>query len=109
MDKRYIIVMFCFLGALLLLPGTQAMAQNNRVTIESVVTDEDGNPIAGALVYGNEGSVVVKTDESGRFSIAVPSSNRNLLVESDGYESAVFGPGDQIQLLASPFQFGERD
>ncbi len=101
--------MFCLLGALMLLPGIQATAQGDRVTIESVVTDEDGNPIAGALVYGNEGSVVAKTDESGRFSISVPGRNRNLLIESDGYESAVFGPGDQIQLVASPFQYGERD
>ena len=101
--------MLCFLGALVLLPGTRVAAQEDRITIESVVRDEDGNPIAGALVYGNEGSVVVKTDESGRFSISVPGSNQNLLIESNGYETAVFGSGDQIQLEASPFQFGDRD
>ena len=58
--------------------------KGNYVTIESVVKDENGNPVKGATVYGNEGATVTKTDDSGKFTISVPDQTV-LMVESDGY------------------------
>lgn len=85
----------------------------NRPTIESVVKDENGNPIEGAIIYGNEGAVVAKTDASGNFSISIPPQT-NLLIESAGYESKLFKPGEiqnlkEFQLKTSEFQYGEKD
>lgn len=108
MNRRYFIIIICVLSALMV-PRIQSTAQDAFVTIESEVKDEEGNPISGALVYGNEGSVIVKTDAAGKFTISVPRSNQDLLIESPGYESSLFSPGESFTLKQSPFHFGERD
>ena len=92
MKKKYIqiLIFLCFAA---ILSTTQANAQKAQkeksITIESVVTDEKGTPIQGATIFGNEGASVAKTDASGKFAITVPEQT-NLLVEADGFESAVF-------------------
>lgn len=92
MKKKYIKVLI-FLSFVILFTTTRVIAQDNekanQVTIESIVKDEKGNPVRGAFIYGNEGSVVARTDASGRFKITV-SDPTELLIESDGYESAHF-------------------
>lgn len=100
MKKRYIqySIFICFM---LLYSSTlvfaQKESQGNSVTIESLVKDAKGNPIKGAVIYGNEGKVVVKTDVSGKFSIIVPEKT-DLLIECDGYEPAIFRSGEYEKL-----------
>jgi TonB-linked SusC/RagA family outer membrane protein len=93
------------------------MAQNgeetNQVTIESIVKNEEGNPIKGATIYGNEGLVIAKTDTSGRFTITV-SDLSDLLIECGGYESARFKPAEykahrEFILKSSPYLLGGED
>jgi TonB-linked SusC/RagA family outer membrane protein len=89
--------------------------QQNRppqvITIDATVKNDQGNPILGAKIYGREGSVIVKTNPEGNFSISVPSGSE-FLVESEGYESRVLSE-DEIRngviLKATPFLFGEND
>jgi TonB-linked SusC/RagA family outer membrane protein len=116
MKKRYIQILI-FLSFVLYFPLTSAVAQKlkkeNDRTIESVVKDEKGDPIKGAIIYGNDGSTVVKTDDSGKFTIQVPEMT-DLLIESDGYESAVFKTGEfealkEFTLKSSLFLHGEKD
>src|SRR5690554_4344361 len=75
----------------LIMVCTVVNAQRNGIgrtaTVESTVTDENNNPIQGALVYGNEGTVFTLTDASGHFSITIEDQS-DLLIEADGYESA---------------------
>ena len=85
----------------------------NLMTIESVIVDENGNPITGAWVYGNEGIAVVKTDAQGKFTIMTPDLG-DLLVEAPGYESFVFEPEqyrnlETLTLKKSPFLYGQND
>jgi len=58
MKKRYIDILI-FLSFIILFSPTGVLAQKskkeNNITIESVVKDEKGNPIKGAIIYGNEG------------------------------------------------------
>jgi len=116
MKKRYIHILI-FLSFVLLFSSINVVAQEtlkgNQITIESVVKDEKGNPIKGAIIYGNEGAVIAKTDADGKFTIPVPDQT-NLLIESDGYEPALFRAGEiknlkEFSLKTSSFLHGEKD
>lgn len=116
MKKRYFQILI-FLSFVLLLSSTRVVAQKAKkellTTIESVVKNEKGDPIKGAIIYGNEGAVVAKTDASGKFTISVPNLT-DLLIESDGYEPAVFRSGEYanlkvFSLKASTFYYGQKD
>jgi hypothetical protein len=64
----------------------------NQVTISSVIHDDKGKPVAGALVSGNDGKTTALTDLSGRFSITVPA-NSAVLVNAKGYKTYTFQAG----------------
>ena len=100
MKKRYIQILI-FLSFVILLSSTSVVAQKpkkeSNTTIESVVKDEKGNPVKGAIIYGNEGAVVAKTDASGKFTISVPNQT-DMLIEADGYEPALFRSGEYQNL-----------
>jgi TonB-dependent SusC/RagA subfamily outer membrane receptor len=92
------------------LQAQQKVKQQN-VTIESVVKDDQGNPVSGAKIYGKEGAVIVKTDANGRFTISVPMGS-DLLIESEGYESKVLGQEAVklgVSLKSTPYLMGEKD
>ena len=78
MKKRYYLLLL-ILGALL--PGLLS-AQN--VAIEGTVTDENGNPLAGAVVVRKGTSLGGVTDENGRFSLNA-SAGSTLTVTYLGY------------------------
>ncbi len=56
-----------------------------QVNVTSVVYDDKGAPVPGALVSGNEGKTVTYTDKSGKFSITVPA-NSIVLITAKGYK-----------------------
>lgn len=62
-------VTFCVLFACF--AGSSKAQNAYEVTIKSAVYDEKGQPVAGALISGNDGKKVVYTDTSGQFSITV--------------------------------------
>lgn len=89
----------------------QPQVKQSNVTIESIVKNDQGNPVSGAKIYGKEGAVVVTTDANGHFVISVPAGT-DLLVESSGYESKIFSQNDalsSISLKSTPFLMGEND
>lgn len=60
-------------------------AQNvTQVNVTSVVHDDKGGPVAGALVSGNQGKTVTYTDKSGKFSITVPA-NSIVVITAKGF------------------------
>lgn len=100
--------MLCLLP---LISPAQQSGMANR--LEALVTDEDGTPIKGAIIYANEGVLVEKADANGRFSFNT-TLNGNLLVEAPGYEPRVFEPNDYrlaqaLTLKRSSFLAGESD
>lgn len=105
------------MGFIVAIYSIPVLAQNNsdvsRTTIESIVVDENGNPISGALVRGDEGAIITRTDNLGRFSISVPQDSE-LFIECKGYEPTVLMPSEysdkaQLQLSKSPLLMGLRD
>ena len=95
--KKLHIQIFIFLClALFSLKTVMAQPQQkdkNKITIESVVKDEKGNPIKGAMIYGNEGTIATKSDASGKFTISIPDQT-DILIEAPGFESFVFKAGE---------------
>lgn len=92
--------------------STQAQnAKPKNTLIEAVLKNEQGKPIANAKIFGNEGAIVVKTDENGRFSITTALGSA-LRIEADGYETKTLAQpktGEDIALTATPFLMGEGD
>ncbi|WP_207491490.1 SusC/RagA family TonB-linked outer membrane protein [Aridibaculum aurantiacum] len=77
--RRLLLFIFC-----IALAGI-ALAQTRTVT--GIVTDEKGVPLANASVLVRGTTTGVNTDVNGRFSIAVPSNARVLVISSVGYGS----------------------
>lgn len=115
MKKKHIYILL-FLSFSILFSATRVTAQETKkekITIESVVADENGNPVKGATIYGNEGSVVAKTDASGKFIISVPDQT-DLFIEADGYEPVLSKAGEyklmkEFRLKASELLYGAKD
>lgn len=116
MKKKYIYILI-FINFILLFSTSGVLAQKsmkeNTITIESVVKDEKDNPVKGAIIYGNEGAEIAKTDAEGKFTISVPIKT-DILIESDGYEPVVFRSGEyeklkKFSLKPSLFLHGEKD
>jgi TonB-linked SusC/RagA family outer membrane protein len=79
-----IFVLFCVMFSFF---SAELRGQNtNEITLESLVYDREGNPVAVASVYGDEGKVIRYTDLSGRFTITVPV-NSMLFVSANGFKS----------------------
>lgn len=72
------------LCALCILSKTSMAQTEGQVTVASVVYDDRGKPVTGALITGNGGKATAFTDASGRFSIEVPS-DAVVLVNAKGY------------------------
>lgn len=88
--KLRIWVAFCVFFSCICL---NVKAQNaDQVTINSVVYDDKGNPVPGAVVTGNDGKTVVYTNEGGQFTIAVPA-NSILSINAKGFKMQTFRAG----------------
>ncbi len=62
--------------------------ETNEITLESIVYDNEGNPVADASIYVEEGNVIRYTDLSGKFNITVPV-NSMLYISANGFKTLV--------------------
>ena len=81
------------------------------ITIESIVNDEDGNPVENAEIFS--GNAYAKTDAGGRFSILTEPGSR-LIVEAEGFENISLTTDaarniDKISLKTAKFLYGSDD
>ena len=81
-----ILLLFIFLSASFLV-----VAQVPRV--EGKVLDEKGQPVIGATIQVKDGQGATSSDENGNFSIAVPGTNRTLVISYVGYASKEVAAG----------------
>lgn len=99
--KKYIYFTLLFFTLGLILP-LAASAQNNKgnknkknkavakkespiVTVSSLITDSDGNPVVNASVVAGEGSYIVYSDIAGKFSVST-RKNSVIIIEALGYK-----------------------
>lgn len=109
MNKKYYIILAIF-SVIALFTSNNAIAQNAKlITINSVVLDKFGNPVANASVYS--GSAFAKTDALGKFSIEIDPGS-HIVFEKDGYEKLELTPDEvnnkvNVSLNATKFQYEE--
>lgn len=68
-----------------------ALAQNTGTMVTGVVSDENGDPLIGALVSVDGTSKATATDVDGRFSLQVPA-NTPIRISYIGYKSCTVTP-----------------
>jgi TonB-linked SusC/RagA family outer membrane protein len=85
---KYIKILMLFCVMLSLFSFELRGQETNEITLESIVSDRDGNPISDAVVIGDESKILRYTDATGKFSITVPA-NSLLIVNAKGFQSRV--------------------
>jgi len=83
---KYIKILLLFWVMISFFPELLWGQNNQEVTMESLVYDQEGNPVGNASVHGNEGNIVQYTDPAGKFTITVPA-NSMLLITAEGFKS----------------------
>lgn len=111
MKKKYHIIL-AFLSVITLFNLNTVYAQKEKlITVESVVVNEEGNPVVNARVFG--GKALTKTDTNGNFTFSVEPDNK-IIVEADGYESMTLTLDEvknrvKIDLKKTKFQYESKD
>ncbi|MES2775679.1 MAG: SusC/RagA family TonB-linked outer membrane protein [Bacteroidota bacterium] len=83
--KKWIVLCVAFVG----ICSLSFAQKDGAVSITSMIQNEQGKPIAGALVSANDGKTTTVTNGQGQFSIfAMPNSN--IIVEAKGYKTKTF-------------------
>src|SRR5665213_464348 len=88
-------LLFCFIIS-------QTFAQTRRIT--GKVTNEKGEPVAGATVQANGSGTGTSTDEKGEFALTVRSNARTLQISNVGYTAATvaIGASDEVSVSLAP-------
>ena len=85
--RRLLVVALALQPAILQLPSSICLAQDDLTTVTGVVTDAaTGQPLAGVIVaaYGNRQQTTM-TDEDGHYELRVPAHTTSVLIQVDGY------------------------
>ncbi len=87
--------------------------QDTKIRLTSQIVDANGNPVSDAWIYGDGGSVWIKSGKDGSFEVSV-STNSFLLVEKDGYNTVRIKPEQgtipkEISLESPAYQLTESD
>ena len=94
--KKLTFLFTCFLISMGL-----AIAQNKQTS--GTVTDENGEPVAGASVIAKGMSTIgTATDANGRFSLTVPESVSRLVVKYIGYLEAEAAASTNVRVTLAP-------
>ena len=104
---KYLKILAIFCVMMTFLPGMMRGQSVKQVTVESIVLDKNGKPVADAAVYGNEGRIVKYTDQSGKFSITVQATS-SLLVTATGFQSKTMQIGTGFKNIVLDQDMGER-
>lgn len=97
-----------FFAVFLCLSGV-AIAQNgDQVTIKSIVQDQKGKPVAGAMVSANNGKIVSYTDADGLFSITVPA-NASIAINAKGFKEQMLRTSTVATIISLETNAGTGD
>ncbi len=79
-------LMLLTVSLLTLLGGAAVSAQNKSLTVQGVVSDANGDPLAGVMVYVQGSRSGSATDLSGRYTLSGVKPNATLTYSMMGYE-----------------------
>jgi TonB-linked SusC/RagA family outer membrane protein len=105
--RYYIVLAFLSIG-ILLFPNNTYAQKEKFVTIESVITDEEGNPIVNAQVFA--GSAYARTNAQGQFTISVDPDSK-IVLEAKEFETKILTLGEaknmtKMMLKKTQFLYG---
>ena len=111
MKKKYAILLALLSAVLLFIPDNMYAQKEKKITVQSVVNDEAGNPVANARVFSN--SAFALTDETGKFTIDIETGAK-LIIEAEGFESLILAQDEarnmvKIPLKKVPFLYGNEE
>ncbi|MCX6327324.1 MAG: TonB-dependent receptor plug domain-containing protein, partial [Bacteroidia bacterium] len=89
----------------------EAQQKSTLIEVQSIILDNDGNPIPEAVVNTQGGKYYAKTDNSGSFSIRC-NPDAIFFIEAKGFKSSVVAArtvAQNITLERMPFQMSEND
>jgi Ca-activated chloride channel homolog len=93
---RYILTMLLSAAGMLF-----AFTTHDLITIKGKVTDENGNPVAGATVVVKGTKTATSTDQNGEFIIQVPGEKAVLVISWVGYETKEIRVKEKRELMIS--------
>ena len=94
---KMLFTLFCLLAS----AAMPALAQNKTVT--GNVVDEFGEPLMGATISVGDGKTGAVTDLDGNFKIAVPESQKTLIISYIGYEQKTVSiSGTSLKVALEP-------
>lgn len=107
---RYLILTGGLVTGLITVLVGQEMAS---FPVSATISDENGEPVAGAFIYAEEGAVMAMSNASGQFTIEL-SETGILLIEATGYATRTMTSVEVMQdqgvvLEALPYQMTESD
>jgi TonB-linked SusC/RagA family outer membrane protein len=89
----------------------EAQQESTLIEVQSVVLDNDGNPIADAVINTQGGRYSAKTDNSGTFTLSC-GSDAVLYIEAKGFKTSVIAAlavTQNVSLERMPIQMSEND
>jgi TonB-linked SusC/RagA family outer membrane protein len=89
----------------------EAQQKSTLIEVQSIILDNDGNPITDAVINTQEGRFSAKTDNSGTFTLSCESDDV-LYIEAKGFKSSdipALAVTQNITLERMPFQMSEND
>ncbi|MEN6363268.1 MAG: SusC/RagA family TonB-linked outer membrane protein [Bacteroidales bacterium] len=112
--KQYkIILLFLLVGCSLTQKvNAQKEVKEKLISVSAIITGEDGQPVANAVINAQEGKYTVKSDKNGNFTVQVPV-NGEIMIEADGFESLITTvpalASKKVVLKANLLFFGKDD
>lgn len=87
MKHDKLIILFLLVGFILTQNiFAQKEVTEKIITVTAVILDEEGNPIADAVINAQEGKYTAKSDRNGKFTIKTQASEE-VRIDADGFET----------------------
>ncbi|MFV0592228.1 MAG: SusC/RagA family TonB-linked outer membrane protein [Draconibacterium sp.] len=88
-------VLFLFCGMDLSAQKANKKTKNIKISLESTIVDQNGNPVQGAKIYSSKSRMYAKAEANGSFHFQT-SSDDMLVIKANGYESQTIASTDQL-------------
>jgi TonB-linked SusC/RagA family outer membrane protein len=108
---KYIKQIIFILSVVLFQVSTLKAQKTTLINVQTIVQNDNGNPISGAVINTQEGRYYAKTDKTGAFTIKC-TTDALLTIEAKGYKTFVISAAlvpKNIALEKMPFQMSESD
>ncbi|MGQ8335472.1 SusC/RagA family TonB-linked outer membrane protein [Sunxiuqinia sp. A32] len=87
-------LLFLFSAVDISAQNSNKKAKNIKVSLESMIVDQDGNPVKGASIYSSKSRMYTKATAEGKFEFKTFTDDM-LVIKADGFESKIVASTDE--------------